>query len=51
MRPVALRYSGHKGYQLVHLCLGCGKRSLNRVALDTVQSDDWDSLCRLPADD
>jgi len=48
MLPVALRRSA-KGYQLVHRCERCGTRSVNRVAVDTVQPDDWALVCELAA--
>lgn len=40
MKPVDLIYNSKKGYQLVHECLRCGERRVNKVAVDTVQPDD-----------
>jgi hypothetical protein len=51
MRPVALRRHSAKGYQLVHRCERCGTRSVNRVAVDTDQPDDWALVCGLPGAD
>lgn len=39
MEPVDLIYRPKKGYQLVHVCLRCGARKVNKVAVDTVQPD------------
>jgi hypothetical protein len=51
MRPVALRDHSAKGFQLVHRCERCGTTSVNRVAVDTEQPDDWVLVCELrPAD-
>ena len=47
MRPVQVRKT-KKGYQVLHVCTGCGKRQPNKVALDTVQ-DDFDALLALMA--
>jgi RNHCP domain len=49
MRPVAVRHHSAKGYQLVHRCERCGATSVNRVAVDTEQPDDWALICELPA--
>jgi len=48
MEPVGMRFRPQKGYQLVHRCERCGCVSVNRVATDTQQPDDWDRICRLP---
>lgn len=40
MKPIGLIYKSKKGYQLVHECLRCGVRRVNRVAVDTVQPDE-----------
>lgn len=39
MKPIALDYSGKKGYQVIHQCEKCKKVQKNRVAIDTVQED------------
>jgi RNHCP domain len=48
MRPVALRHHSAKGFQLIHRCERCGVTSVNRVAVDTGQPDDWALICELP---
>jgi len=47
MRPVAVRHRSAKGFQLVHRCGRCGTTSVNRVAVDTDQPDDWTLVCAL----
>lgn len=47
MRPVEVRFRPGKGYQLLHRCERCGMRSVNRIALDTDQPDDWELVCQL----
>jgi RNHCP domain-containing protein len=47
MRPVAVRQHSAKGHQLVHRCERCGTTSVNRVAIDTEQPDDWTRVCAL----
>lgn len=44
MRPVDVRYSGKKGYQIVHRCETCGAEKVNRAAFDTAMPDDLDKL-------
>ncbi|OIP80110.1 RNHCP domain-containing protein [Candidatus Peregrinibacteria bacterium CG22_combo_CG10-13_8_21_14_all_44_10] len=34
MAPAGLEYKGSKGYQIVHKCIKCGKKQLNKVADD-----------------
>ena len=41
MRPVSMTYKRKKGWQLIHVCLRCGLRSINKVAVDTIQPDDY----------
>jgi hypothetical protein len=48
MEPVGLRLRPGKGYQLVHRCARCGAESVNRLATDTVQPDDWERVCGMP---
>jgi RNHCP domain len=50
MRPVGLRYHSSKGHQIVHRCEQCGATSVNRIAIDTDQPDDWALVCGLGAD-
>lgn len=51
MRPIGLRHHSKKGHQIVHRCERCGGRSVNRVAVDTDQPDDWALVCELRTDD
>ena len=48
MQPIAIRHNSKKGLQLVHRCMTCGVVRANRVASDTVQSDDLEALISLP---
>jgi len=43
MKPIALNYSGKKGYIIIHQCLMCFKKQNNKSAPD----DDIDQLCLL----
>jgi DNA-directed RNA polymerase subunit RPC12/RpoP len=47
MEPIGLTYKSKKGWQLVHRCLKCGFRGLNKVAINTMQPDDYQKLARL----
>lgn len=47
MEPVGLQHNANKGFQIVHECLECGCRTVNKVAEFTVQPDDIDELIRL----
>ena len=47
MKPLGIQYKSGKGYQVIHRCLRCGKRSVNRVAENTVQPDDIELVIRL----
>ncbi len=47
MKPIGLKYHSKKGFQIVHECIECGKRQVNRVAEFTVQPDDYDELVKL----
>ena len=47
MEPVGLERKSGKGFQVVHKCLRCGQLSVNRCAVDTVQSDDMEEVIRL----
>jgi hypothetical protein len=47
MEPVGLSYHSQKGFQIIHECLRCGQRKVNKVAEHTVQPDEIDELLRL----
>ncbi|KPK71021.1 hypothetical protein AMJ87_07875 [candidate division WOR_3 bacterium SM23_60] len=47
MKPVGLQYSTKKGFQIIHECLECGSRTVNKVAEFTAQPDDTDELIKL----
>ncbi len=47
MEPLGIRYKPGKGYQIMHRCLACGRRSVNKVAERTVQPDSVDVLLTL----
>ena len=42
MKPVGIRYSGKKGWQVVHRCITCGVEKANRVA-----PDDMDTILKI----
>ena len=48
MKPVGIRYTSGKGFQIVHRCTACGVMRANKVATDTVQPDELEALLRLP---
>lgn len=48
MAPVGLRFSGAKGWQIVHRCKICGAIRPNRTAEFTAQPDSAEALARLP---
>lgn len=47
MEPIDLFYTGKKGYQIIHKCKKCGKVGRNRIAVDTVQEDDFNVFIEL----
>lgn len=47
MKPVDVRLSSKKGYQLIHRCETCGTIKVNRVAFDTVMPDDLDQIIHI----
>ena len=48
MEPIAVKYKSNKGLQLVHRCQACGVVRVNKIASDTVQPDDLETILRLP---
>jgi hypothetical protein len=46
MEPVGLK-CGHKGYQIIFRCVRCGVINVNRVAENTGQPDDINSVVKL----
>ncbi len=44
MMPSEIVSHSKKGYQLVHVCLRCGKRQRNKIAENTIQPDDLEKL-------
>ena len=47
MEPKAIVYNSKKGYQIVHVCLKCGVRRVNKIAENTEMPDDFDMILRL----
>jgi len=47
MKPVGLTFKSKKGWQIIHECTGCGHKSVNKVAEDTNQPDDYQKLAAL----
>ena len=49
MRPIEL-VNKRKGWQLVHRCTRCGKVQPNKVAMGTVQADDFETILDMMRD-
>jgi len=49
MRPIEL-VRKRKGFQIVHRCTRCGEVRPNKVAMGTVQADDFDVILRMMRD-
>jgi hypothetical protein len=47
MKPVALDYKAKKGWQIAHVCLKCGIKKLCKVAIDTVDPDDYKVISKM----
>ncbi len=46
MEPIDF-IKGRKQFQVVHRCTRCGKIQPNRIARDTVQADDFETLVKI----
>ena len=49
MEPVGMKYKSGNGLQVVYRCTTSGAMRANKIAGDSVQSDEWEALLRLPA--
>ena len=47
MKPVDVRFSGKKGYQIVHRCETCSTEKVNRAAFDTDLPDDLNEIIKI----
>ena len=47
MKASSVKFSGKKGWQIVHTCLSCGVERVNKIAQGDIQSDDWMKIVRL----
>jgi hypothetical protein len=47
MKAYRLKYSGKKGWQILHKCQKCGQEKLNLIAEGDAQSDDWSMIVKL----
>ncbi len=47
MEPIGLRHKSGKGFQIVHKCLRCSEQQVNKVASDTVQPDEVETIVSL----
>jgi hypothetical protein len=47
MRANRLKFSGKKGWQIVHTCMKCGVEKRNKIAEGDAQSDDWSKIVQL----
>ena len=50
MKPIGLKYSSKKGFQIIHQCLKCRQKKVNKIAELTVQADDIEELIKLLPD-
>lgn len=46
MKPVGLEFKPKKGFQIVHECIKCGVRKVNKVAESTAEQDDTNLLIK-----
>jgi len=47
MEPVAVEYSSKKGWIILHRCGLCGEIKRNKVALNDIQSDNFEMIITL----
>ena len=47
MEAQGVEYKSGKGFQIVHGCIRCGVKRVNRVAENTIQPDDIEELVSL----
>jgi len=47
MEPIGLKHKSGKGFQIVHRCLLCRGKTINRIAENTAQPDDIEELVKL----
>lgn len=47
MKAFRVKFSGKKGWQIVHKCMKCGTEKVNKIAEGDVQSDDWTMIVAL----
>ena len=47
MKAIGIQYKSGKGYQIIHRCLRCGEKSVNKVAENTAQPDDINLIIEL----
>ena len=47
MEAQGVEYKSGKGFQIVHRCVQCGVKRVNRVAENTIQLDDIEELVSL----
>jgi len=47
MRPIDLLVNSKKGYLIAHKCESCEQIKVNKIAVNTVQQDDFNALIKL----
>lgn len=47
MRAEKLLYNTKKGWQIIHRCQKCGIEKVNKIAENSIQSDDWEKIIAL----
>lgn len=47
MKPIGVTLSSKKGLQVIHQCLKCNIRKVNKIAEDTEQPDNFDEIIQM----
>lgn len=47
MKPIGIKISSKKGIQIVHECIKCGMRKINKIAEHDVQADNVEEIIKM----
>lgn len=47
MKAYGIKFTGKKGWQIIHKCQRCGTVKVNKIAEGDPQSDDWEEILKL----
>lgn len=47
MEPIGIQTNSNKGYQIIHRCKKCGEIKVNKLATNTIQSDNISLVIQL----